>query len=179
MTLVELIEAFDSQVDLDWKPGANGSSIAGFKVNGVGYILQLSSTYINHTRINEASFYLADKKGDKSFTSDGTSLVPTTVYGIVVNGLLERLKEGLYSSVFFSAERRHSTSAEQHLVKLRLYEFAAKRLARKLGWELYLAPEEFLLLDGYQGDKFGRFTHWQEQVAEALGQQDTWPSIYR
>lgn len=169
MNLVELIEAFDSKIDLDWKPGAGGSSMAGFMIDGVRYVLQLLPITVNYRKIYEASFHLADEKGDSSFKTTGASSSPSSVYGVVANGLIDRLRDGEYSSAFFSAERRHSSSDHQHEAKLRIYGFAAKRIARKLGWEMYCAPDEFLLLDEYAGPNFGRFKHWQEEVREAVG----------
>lgn len=179
MKLHELVEAFDTAFDLDWKAAAGGGSMAGFAVNGVPYIVQLTPIQINRRKIYEASFYLAEIKGDQSYVSHGTSSVPTTVYGIVANGLIDRLKHGDYESIFFSAERRHSISDEQHEAKLRIYEFAARRIAKKLGWELYLAPDEFLVFSEFQGDKFGRFEHWQNQIREALGSIANFQSLNR
>lgn len=178
MNLFELVEAFDSRVDLEWKLGAGGSSMAGFTVDGVRYIVQLLPIIINHRKVYEASFHLADTEGDSSFKTTGTSNSPTSVYGVVTNGLIDRLRDGQYSSIFFSAERRHSSSVSQHEVKLRIYQFAAKRIARKLGWEMYSAPDEFLLLDEYAGPSFGRFKHWQEEVREAVG-DGPFPTIKR
>lgn len=168
MILQDLVEAFDSKIDLDWKPSAAGGSMAGFSVDGVHYIIQLLPITINSRKIYEASFHLAKVSGDSSFKSGGTSTVASSVYGVVANGLIDRLKDGEYSSVFFSAERRHSMNDEQHASKLRIYKFAAQRIAKKLGWELYEAPEEFLLLEKYAGPSFGRFTHWQQSVSEAI-----------
>lgn len=166
MKLKDLIEAFDSALELQWNSLRGGGLAAGFIVDDIKYIVQLTPIVIGDMKVNEASFHFQDISGDKAFATTGTSTTPTTVYGVVINGLIKKLPELKCDAVFFSTERRHSANDKQHEQKLKLYKLAAQRIAKKLGWETYLAQNEFLLTRQYQGAAIGSFKHWQEDIRE-------------
>lgn len=178
MILHELVEAFDSRFELDWNK-IHGGFVGGFAVNDVKYLLQLTPIVIEKMKVLEASFVLYDVQNDKGFASSGKTSSPTTVYGIVANALIEKLPTVKCDAVFFSAERRHATDDKQHEAKLRIYAFAAKRIAKKLGWEMYTNKNEFLLTREYQGESVLSFKHWREELKEALGPSFNFPSLNR
>jgi hypothetical protein len=180
MNLNDLFEIFDSKLELDWKDVRGGGAAAGFTVNGVDYVVQLMPGPLlgQGLKVLEASFFVHAAKGDSAFKSTGTSSTPSTVYGVVANALLERLPLEKGDAVFFSAERRHATDDEQHEAKMRLYDFAAKRISRKLGWELYTNKNEFLLTKDFHGPVVSGFKHWQQSIKEELG-PEPFPTIQR
>jgi hypothetical protein len=166
MKLTDLVEAFDSSLELQWKSLSGGGIAAGFTVDDTNYVVQLTPIVIGDLKVDEASFHLYDVSGDKAFATAGTSTVPTTVYGVVINGLIQKLPALKCDAVFFSAERRHAANDKQHEQKLKLYKLAAQRIAKKLGWETYTDKNEFLLTREYQGATIGSFKHWQEEIRE-------------
>lgn len=166
--LQDIVEAFDSEINIDWHE-SHGAHVGGFEVNSVKYILQLSPIVIQDLKVFEASFLLFDAQNDRGFaTSGATSTAPTAVYGIVANALIKKIPMVRCDAVFFSAEPRHSKDEDQHQSKLRIYKFAAQRISKKLGWELYLNANEFLLTREYHGKSIKSFKHWQEELREAL-----------
>lgn len=169
MTLDELFEAFDSKLDIQWSKMHGGGEAGGFLVNDTKYVIQLTPIVIGDLDVMEASFHLYSVPGDKAFASTGKSKSPMAVYGVVVNALIDKLQKLKCDAVFFSTERRHSTDDEQHESKIKLYKFAAQRIAKKLGWETYLNENEFLLTRKYEGKSIKAFKHWQQAVQEALG----------
>jgi hypothetical protein len=177
--LQDVAEAFDSRVDIDWHEAAGGVT-GGFSVNDVKYVLQLTPIVIEKLKVLEASFVLYDVQNDKGFATSGTtSTSPTAVYGVVANALIEKIPTLKCDAVFFSAERRHATDDEQHEAKLRIYKFAAQRIAKKLGWEMYTNKNEFLLTREYQGQSVKSFKHWQQELKEATGSSLNFPSLTR
>lgn len=180
MQLHDLFEIFDSRLDVEWKDVLGGGAAAGFKVGDVNYVVQLmpGPVLVRNLKVLEVSFFIYAVKGDEAFKSSGASTNPTAVYGVVANALIDRLPTENCDAVFFSAERRHATDEEQHKAKVRLYAFAAKQIAKKLGWQLYEDDNEFLLTKEYQGPAVSTFKHWQERVKEAL-QHQSFPSIIR
>lgn len=179
MTLNELVEAFDSALTLTWQPVKGGGEAAGFSVDDVNYILQLLPLTIDQLKVYEVSFHLYDESGDKAFASTGNTKSPTSVYGVVINGLIQKLEDWDGDAIVFETQRRHSASDEQHAAKVKLYELAAKRISKKLGWETYRGKNEFLLTKEYHGDSIKSFKHWQEEVREAVGLPTQFPSLER
>lgn len=178
MKLEELIEAFDSKLDLTWYDLRGGGIAADFGVDSTRYTIQLTPIAIGDSDVAEASFIVSDVSGDKAFKTTGKSLSPTAVYGVVANALIDKLPSTKYKAVFFSAERRHSTSDEQHEAKIRIYEFAAKQIGRKLGWERYSNVNQFLLTREYEGPAINGFKHWQTELKEAQG-NNPYPTLKR
>lgn len=180
MKLFEIVEAFDNQVDIIWNETSDGGVAGGFIVNDVKYLLQLTPIVIEKLKVLEASFMLYDVQGDKGFATSGrTSSSPTSVYGVVANALIQKLPTMKCDAVFFSAERRHATNDGQHEAKIRIYTFAAQRIAKKLGLEMYTDKNEFLLTREYQGASVKSFEHWQQQIKEAVGPSSNFPSLNR
>jgi hypothetical protein len=168
-SLHAVIEAFDSKLDIDWHEAQGGGVIGGFSVDDTDYVLQVTpGPSINNLKIFEISFHVHGISGDKGFAITGTSKSPTAVYGIVSNALIQELPKLKFDAVFFSSERRHSKDDAQHEAKLRIYKFAASRISKKLGLELYSNKNEFLLCSEYHGLEIGSFKHNNESLKEGL-----------
>jgi hypothetical protein len=134
-------------INIDWKEvGPEGWS-AGFQWGERRFVLQLlrfrAPGVPNDVRTFEASFYLADVENDDAFSTVDTptnpvaSEIPVKVYGVVLNALLQVWKEQHIDAIFFSAEPRHSSTAQQQRRKEQLYEMLARRAQRQGGGYLY------------------------------------------
>jgi len=173
MRLVELLEAFDSSVDLQWRPISSGGEIAGFIVNEVPYVLQLVPVEVpglEGVKTVEVSFFHHSIDGDDAFKTTfktAASESATTVYGVVLNGSVERLPS--YEAAFFTANRPHALDDDQHLRKIDIYASLAKRAAKRLGWELYKSHNGLLVTSEYKGAAIGKLKHWQQEIREAVG----------
>lgn len=136
--LRELHEAFNTTIDIQWQQ--RGTAFLGlFSVNDIPYVVQLSTPIVPPVagkKVAEVSFWLHNEQDTKqSFsTSKEHTTAPTTVYGVVLNAVLEKANN--FDGFYFTAEAQHSTDEELEK-KRRIYLTIAKQVAKKLSGTVY------------------------------------------
>lgn len=144
-------------IDLDWED-LHQVHVASFSVNGVQYQIQFEPAVVLPKRLGglsiyEVSFLLLKIKGDSAYSSTGVCETPLSVYGIVLNGIIEHVesKKIKCDGLIFTAEKRHSRDQQNHESKVRIYKFLAERFAKRLGWVLFDSARngahEFLVME--------------------------------
>jgi hypothetical protein len=171
---VNLLEILNSKIDFQWKHTST-VHLAAFSVNGVRYQIQLEPAVVlpkelGGLAIYEASFLLLDEKGDKAYSSAGNSETPLSIYGVVLNAIVEIVDSGKIKcdGLFFTAEERHSKDKRNQESKVRIYKFLAERFAKRLGWTLFSSARsgahEFLVMKNDVDLSDTRFTDVQEEL---------------
>lgn len=145
---MKLIEVFNSTLDSLLQRTSWGWQGA-FSWDDATFIVELRKRSIEEVprswRGYEASFFLADVAGDDAFSTadddEGNpkhSEVPVKVYGVVLNALLDVWASNEVDAIYFTAEPRHATNADQHERKVAKYEMLARRAQRQGGGYLYV-----------------------------------------
>lgn len=116
-------------------------------------------------------FFRKDLDGEKSFsTTNATKSIPSKVYGIVSNGLLEKFKE--YDAFYFSAERRHSTSVSEYDTKIKIYGAIANKISKRIGAYFYESEMsshcQFLVSNQKLSDEDQQFSKLKNPLEEAM-----------
>jgi hypothetical protein len=133
---MEIWEIFDSSIkDLKWQKTGR-FELTEFEVDSQSFIIQIEQKRLHLPSLNafktaEVSFFRKDLDGEKAFSTGNQSTIPSSVYGIVSNSLLDKFKE--YDAFFCTAEKRHSLSQSEFETKVKIYSMISNKISKRLG----------------------------------------------
>jgi hypothetical protein len=128
-----LYEVFNSKLDLVWqRHGAY--DLTAFTWGEQQFIIQIGPAVTVKNAL-EVSFF-RNEDGNQAFSKPAKSsdVVPSGVYGIVLNALADKIDKIPF---YFSAEYFHNQNEKQFQQTVKLYEILARRIARQKNGYFY------------------------------------------
>ena len=132
---MKMNEVFDSSIEnLKWQRRGR-FELAKVSINDLEYVIQVEQKPLDVMELKkyntaEVSFFLNVENDEQSHSTTGTAQrAAPSVYGVVLNALLDKFKE--YDAFYFTLMGRHSSSLKEVEQKKRIYIFLAGEIAKR------------------------------------------------
>lgn len=149
MKIKDLVEIFDSKVDVHWIRKGR-FDLAKVETETQDYQIEIEKITLNDwkipeldgKRIGEILFgVIKEVQTDNSFKTQRKEQNATKIYGVVSNALIDKFSE--YDAFYFQVLKRHSNSQEEFETKLAIYQALIRILRQKEQIYSYVANTQF------------------------------------